>query len=172
MKKLILAGAVALFGMVSAQKSSATGFKVGTHIGLPVGDLAKTSSFNVGVDVAYLHPIADNFKLGATTGYSYYTGKDYTYTYAPGQTITVKGEGSGIIPIAATGQFAVTPEFFIGADLGYAFFTAKGSDGGVFYYQPKVGYDFGAGEVYVGYKGMSRDNASISSINLGAAYKF
>ena len=137
------------------------------YIGLPVGDLADLNSFNLGVDVAYLYPIAENFKLGVTTGYSHYTGKDYTVAG-----YTIKGEGSGIIPVAATGQFTVAQNVFLGADLGYAFFTGKNTEGGAFYYQPKVGYDFGVAEAFLGYKGMSKDGYNMSSINLGAAYKF
>ena len=159
MKKLFLAGAFALFGLVSAQKSELTGVKVGAHIGLPVGDLATSHSFNLGVDVAYQYPIAENFKLGVTSGYSHYVGKEGV-------------DGFGIVPVAATGQFTVAQNVFLGADLGYAFFTGKNTEGGAFYYQAKVGYDFGVAEAFLGYKGMSKDGYNMSSINIGAAYKF
>ena len=37
MKKLILVGAIALFGAVNAQTTG--GFKLGAHVGLPTGEM-------------------------------------------------------------------------------------------------------------------------------------
>lgn len=172
MKKLFLAGALALLGAVSVNAQTGS-FKLGAHIGLPVGDTADNMSFNLGADAAYVWNVAPNFELGVTTGYSHYLAKDYTYTDPfTGRSVTVKADGSGIVPLAATGKYNITPEFFLGTDLGYAFFTGKGADGGAFYYQPKVGYNFSNTELYLGYKGMSKDGASVSSVNLGFNYYF
>lgn len=165
MKKLFLVGALALFGAVNAQKSGH--FELGAHIGLPVGDAADYTGFNIGADAAYLWNIAQNFELGLTTGYSHYTGKDYTVAG-----YTVKSDGGGIVPLAATGRYNFTGGFTIGADLGYAFYTGEGADGGGFYYQPKIGYNVGQGNVYLGYKGVSEDGYNLNSINLGYVYKF
>ena len=170
MKKLLLIGAIALSGasMMNAQ----SGLKIGAHLGLPIGDIADTTSFNFGVDAAYTWKIAENFDLGVTTGYSHYTGKEYTYEIPFLGTQTVKGEGTGMIPIAATAQYSFGNGPFVGADLGYAFFTGENSDGGL-YYQPKVGYTFtGKHDVYLGYKGVSLDGITVSSVNLGYAFKF
>lgn len=167
MKKLILLAAVAVFGLSNAQ------FKLGAHVGLPVGDAKDAGlDFNAGIDVAYLWPVADGFKLGVTTGYSHYFGKKETYSFM-GYTYEVDPSG-GIVPLAATAQYAFpSSKFFLGADLGYAFFTGEGSDGGAFYYQPKVGYSFtDTSDLYLSYKGASKDGATLSSINLGYAYTF
>lgn len=71
----------------------------------------------------------------------------------------------------------------MGADLGYAFATNDGMDGG-FYYQPKVGYSGALVDVYGFYKGVSGTNKyevlgveykndwNIGSVGLGVAYKF
>lgn len=169
MKKLLLVGALAFFGAVNAQTTG--GFKLGAHVGLPVGDIADYTSLNAGVDLAYTWKVAPSFDLGITTGYSHYFGKDYTYNFM-GTSYTVEAEGTGMIPIAATAQYGFTGGFFIGADLGYAIFTQEGSDGG-FLYQPKIGFSFKEkNDLYVGYKGISVDGGTISSINLGYAYKF
>lgn len=166
MKKILLVGALALFGAMNAQ----SGFKIGAHVGLPVGDISDTTSFNFGVDAAYTWRVADNFDLGITTGYSHYTGKDYTNPSSGTQ--TVKGESTGMIPVAATAQYGFNGGFFVGADLGYAFFTEENSDGG-FYYQPKIGYTLNQKhDLYLGYKGISLDGGTVSSVNLGYAYKF
>ena len=166
MKKLFLVGAVALFGAMNAQ----TGFKAGAHIGMPLGDLGEATSFNFGVDLAYLYPVAENVKIGATTGYTYFTGKDQTVTVM-GQTMTFKNEGFGLIPLAGVLQYNFTPQVYIGTDLGMIFSTAEGG-GSSFYYQPKLGYEFGNTDVYLGYKGWSESGMSASTLALGFGYKF
>ena len=85
---------------------------------------------------------------------------------------TIKSEAVGFIPVAATAQYSLTDNLFLGADLGYGIYTGKGeSDGGV-YYQPKFGYQNEKIELYAGYKGISVDGGSFSSLNLGFNYKF
>lgn len=162
MKKLLMLGAIALMGtFAQAQEGH---FKLGAHLGLPTGDYSDFYSFNAGVDAAYVWTLNDKFDLGLTTGYSHYFGKDIG-----GFAV----EDFGIVPIAATGQYNFDGGFNIGADLGYAFYVADGADGGGFYYQPKIGYTFGEkSSAFLGYKGVSDDGATLSSINLGYAYKF
>lgn len=171
MKKLFLVGALALFGAVNAQSTG--GFKLGAHLGLPMGDASDAGlNFNAGVDVAYTWKVAPKFDLGITTGYSRYFGKEQTYTFLGEGSYTVD-PSFGIIPIAATAQYSFDEKFFIGADLGYALFVGEGTDGGDFYYQPKVGYSLDPkNDLYLGYKGISGDGFTLSSINLGYAYKF
>lgn len=181
MKKFLLIAALGLFGVVSAQKTDGA-FKLGAHVGIPVGDASKGSSFNLGADLAYTWRIAENFDLGITTGYTHFFGKsvtDTTYDLLgnPHTTSTSKLD-LGFIPLAATGQYNFKGGVFIGADLGYAFATGKYDKGG-FYYQPKVGYTFqGKHDLYVSYKGISdkiKDTDvswNIGSVNLGYAYKF
>ena len=74
MKKVLLTAALAVAGMVgvSAQTSGVEGT---VHVGIPVGNASDVSSFNLGVDLAYLHPIANNFKLGAKVGYDHFIAK-------------------------------------------------------------------------------------------------
>ena len=42
----------------------------------------------------------------------------------------------------------------------------------IVYYQPKVGYQAEKYEVFAGYKGVSVDGGTFSSLNLGFNYKF
>ena len=166
MKKIIvLAVTLLAFGFVNAQEGN---FKLGAHVGLPVGDAKDFSSVNLGVDVAYVWKVADQFSAGVTTGYSTYLGK----TVDVAGIGSFKAEDSGFIPIAVTGQFSIAPELFLGADLGYAIFTDSGSSHGGFYYQPKVGYQTNKVEFYLGYKGISVDGGNVSSVNLGINFKF
>ncbi|MFC2721199.1 MAG: outer membrane beta-barrel protein [Flavobacteriaceae bacterium] len=174
MKKLFLTGALALFGLMSAQKTD-SGFRLGVNAGIPVGDFGKLTTFTAGVDVAYLYPLAENFRLGVATGYSHYFGKK---TKTDLILVTLKNEvpDVGIIPVAATAEYTFGgSNVFLGADLGYAFFTKKDfkNENGSFYYQPKLGYSFDKKhDLYFSYKGFTRNNISAGSINLGYAYNF
>ena len=174
MKKLFLTGALALFGLMNAQKTE-SGIRLGVNAGIPVGDFGKFTTFTAGVDLAYLYPLTENFRLGVATGYSHYFGKK---TKTDLILVTLKNEvpDVGIIPVAATAEFTLgDSNVFLGADLGYAFFTKKDfkNENGSFYYQPKLGYSFDKRhDLYFSYKGFTRNNASAGSINLGYAYNF
>jgi len=164
MKKIMLLGAFALFGAMSV--NAQTGFKLGVHAGLPTGDASEVLSFNAGVDLGYTWRVAENFDLGLATGYSHYFWKSEI------KDAISDLPNMGVVPVAATAQYNFNGGVFVGADLGYAFLTAEGSDGG-FYYQPKLGYTFqGKNDLYVSYKGISQDGSSLSSFNLGYAFRF
>ena len=168
MKKLLLVGAIALFGAMNAQ----TGFKLGAHVGLPVGDIKDLSSVNLGVDGSYMWPASAEFNLGIATGYSAFVGKDYTTTIPGIGSYTVKAETLSLVPIAAAAQYKISPMFSLGVDLGYGFLFGGGSSDGGFYFQPKAAYHFGLSEVNLGYMGVSKNGSTIISINLGYAYCF
>ena len=171
MKKVLLTAAFAVAGMVgvSAQTSGVEGT---VHVGIPVGSAADISSFNLGVDLAYLHPISNNFKLGAKVGYDHFIGKDIKIN----NQVTYEVDDFAFIPLAATAKYEFSNNLFIGADLGYAFGTNKNTDGGLFW-QPKFGYSGASFDVYAGYKGISIDNdnfknSNVDAVSLGFAYKF
>ncbi len=171
MKKLILSGlAIFTFGLASAQDDAGS-FKVGAHIGIPVGDFDEVFSFNAGADVAYMFPVAENFKAGATTGYTFYSGKEYTFSDGVNE-VKIKGGNGAFIPLAATAQYSIMEMLYLGLDLGYAIYVGDGEGDGGFYYQPKIGYQMEKIEIYLGYKGISLDSSTLSSVNLGLAYKF
>ena len=174
MKKLFLTGALALFGLMNAQKTE-SGIRLGVNAGIPVGDFGKFTTFTAGVDLAYLYPLTENFRLGVATGYSHYFGKK---TKTDLILVTLKNEvpDVGIIPVAATAEFTLgDSNVFLGADLGYAFFTKKDfkNENGSFYYQPKLGYSFDKRhDLYFSYKGFTKNSANAGSLNLGYAYNF
>ncbi|WP_445455333.1 hypothetical protein [Flavobacterium sp. HNIBRBA15423] len=168
MKKLLFAAvAVFAFGAANAQEG---GFKAGIHAGLPMGDIKDAYSLNLGLDVAYLWNVGEGFDVGATTGYSTYLGKTETIDYGFGS-LEVEYENMSFIPVAATAQYSLSEMLFIGADLGYAIGVSEDNDGG-FLYQPKFGYQAEKFEAYLGYKGISMDGGTASSLNVGFAYKF
>jgi hypothetical protein len=158
MRKIILSVlAVFAFGAAQAQDG---GFKAGLNLGLPMGDIKDAYSFTVGVDVAYMWSVADKFQAGVSLGYAHYMAKEDFI------------DDAGFLPIAATAQYSLSDNFFIGADLGYAVgMSPSGNDGG-FLYQPKVGYQTEKYEIFAGYKGISVDGGTFSSVGLGFNYKF
>lgn len=153
MKKLIMIAAMAVFGLSSAQE----GFKLGAHIGVPVADAGDASSFNLGLDAAYMWNVAPSFDLGIASGYTHFIGKSNNgYNF----------DDFGFIPIAASGKYRFSGSpVSLGLDLGYGISTNDDIDGGL-YYQPKVAYNFSQGELYLGYQGVSND-FSVGSVNLG-----
>lgn len=167
MKKVLLTAAFAVAGMVGVSAQT-TGIEGTVHVGIPVGSASDVSSFNLGVDLAYLHPLSNNFKLGAKVGYDHFIAdSDYK---------DFGGEDFGFIPLAATAKYEFGNNLFIGADLGYAFSTKDYIDGGLFW-QPKFGYSGANFDVYAGYKGISIDNdhfdnTNVDAVSLGFAYKF
>ncbi len=168
MKKLLLAGAFALFGAVSMNAQS--GFNLGANVGLPVGDAGDGYSFKLGLDANYLWSVGDGFNLGIGSGYQAWLGKEQTYNIM-GTSVTVKNETLSMIPVVAVGEYNISDNFGIGADLGYAFMFANGNSDGGFMYQPKVMYNLGeSGSLWLGYQGVSVDGWNASAINLG--YRF
>ena len=167
MKKLLLtAVAVFAFGFANAQD---TQFKIGANVGLPLGDFKDSYSLAAGLDVAYLWEVSDAFKVGATTGFGTFSGKTTDYSVG-GYSFSVKVPSFNYIPVAATADFAVSDNLFLGADLGYAINASSDGGEGGFLYQPKFGYNAEKFQVYLGYKGIS-NNGTLSSLNLGFAYK-
>lgn len=160
MKKLFFAAvAVFAFSFANAQDG---GFKAGVHAGLPIGTAGDVYAFNFGVDAAYMWNVSDKFEAGVTTGYSYFSGKDF---------FGIKLNGA-FIPVAASGQYKVSDNLFLGADLGYALYAGDGTGDGGLYYQPKFGYSAEKYEVYLGYKGVSVTGGSIATVGVGFNYKF
>ena len=163
MKKILFLGAFALATSLSAQ----TGFKLGAHVGLPTGDAKDFYGVKVGVDASYLWPVAKDFNLGIASGYSVWVGKDVNTVIG-----NFKVDNLNLVPVALSGQYNVTPQFSLLADLGYGFLFANGESDGGFYYHPRAAYNFGRNEVYLGYAGVSKDGSTLGSVNLGYAYTF
>ncbi len=166
MKKLFLAAfAVFAFASVNAQD-----FNAGISAALPMGDAGDFTSFGVNLDVNYLWEVSEDFSAGVASGYQHYFGSEEDVTLF-GQTVTVEYDDFGFLPIAAAGRYAVSEEFTLGADLGYAIgLSPDGNDGG-FYYAPKVQYGISDNlDIVLAYKGVSLDGGSFDAISLGVMF--
>lgn len=162
MKKLFLAAfAVFAFASVNAQE-----FKAGVGVGLPSGDVSDAYTLNINVDLNYLWEVSDEFQAGVASGIGYYLGDSIDFA---GQSFDV--DDAMFLPIAAAGRYAISEEFTLGADLGYALgLSPDGNDGG-FYYAPRAQYSISdALDIVVSYRGVSVDGGSFSSINAGVEF--
>lgn len=139
---------------------SQEGFKVGTHIGFPLGRAADYAGFNFGLDLTYMFEITDDFEVGPMTGYTHFTGKNvsgYYYNY--------KSKGFGAIPIAGIARYNINDFLFGSFGLGIGIPT-NGTSVGLFY-QPRFGYKNDLFDAFAYFRGIGRGDSSI-----GFAYKF
>lgn len=140
--------------------------RLGVNAGIPVGDAADISNFNIGADVAYLVGMGDTFQVGPMVGYSHFFGEDIDLGGGMG---SFEVDDIQFMPLAATARFGLAG-LELGADLGYAIGLSDGNDGG-FYYKPKVGFNlFGIGLI-ASYTGISVDGGTFSSVNIGAEFR-
>jgi len=165
MKKIVFVAFTLLGSAIYAQ--NANGFKVGTNIGLPIGDTSKQTSFNFGIDVYYTWKVIEKIDLGVTLGYTFYVEKNKN-----------EGRDYSFLPIAISAQYNLNQQFYIATDLGYAI----GSIEGGFYYQPKIGYSIGNNSLFLSFKGINgssglnsllsdKERISLNSFNIGYVYR-
>ncbi|MFA5620975.1 MAG: hypothetical protein WDA08_11785 [Weeksellaceae bacterium] len=171
MKKLFLSVFAMILGLgaVKAQE----GLMAGGHVGFPVGNASEYFGFNIGADVYYYFDIMPDLRLGGMAGLDMYNGKDI-----PNSGTKIKG--LTLMPIALSGQYEVTPEFFAGLDVGIALSLSKDYKGG-FLVQPKGGWQNEYFQAFVFFKSISSSHdvapvfksfSSITTIGIGGAYKF
>ncbi|UJH91482.1 hypothetical protein LZ575_01630 [Antarcticibacterium sp. 1MA-6-2] len=161
MKKLILLVVLAVMGFTSSYGQG--NFRLGVNAGLPIGDAADLTTFQLGADVAYMLSLADVAAVGPMVGYSHFFGDS-------GEEGDFEWEVDDVqfVPIAASGRFNLL-SLALGLDLGYAVGLNDGNDGG-FYYRPQVGFNLGPVGLIASYQGISMDGGSISSVNLGVEF--
>ena len=162
MKKLLLLSVIAVFAIGSM---NAQGAKAGISAGLPIGDAGDAWTFNVTLDVSYLWEVGENFNAGVTTGYSHSFGDSIDTGFG-----SFDVEDAQFVPLAGAARFAISEEFTLGADLGYAIGIDDGNDGG-FYYAPRAQYSVSeALDVVLAYRGISLDGGSFDVLTLGVEF--
>lgn len=158
MKKTVIIFALLATVLVKAQE----GFKAGIHLGFPVGLASDGSNFNIGFDLTYMFEITDEFEVGPTTGFTYFTGKTITGYY-----YNYNSKGFGAIPIAGIARYNINDFLFGSFGFGIGIPT-NGTPVGVFY-QPRFGYKNKIIDAFAYFRGIGRGD---SSIGFGVAYKF
>jgi len=163
MKKLMLLAAMVAFGF----NANAQEFKAGINAGIPIGDAGDLSTFAIAVDLGYLFEISDDFKAGPVTGYGHAFGDEMEVAG-----VTFEYDDLQYIPIAAGGRFAVSEQFTIGADLGYALGLGDGAEGG-FYYNPRVQYGVSDTlDIVAAFRNVSDDGFTASFLTVGVEFGF
>jgi len=173
MKKFFLSAVFALLTIVSMNAQDGN-FKGGVHIGIPVGDWDMFSSFVAGVDISYTFNSGEDFEYGMASGFTNFFGKTEKIIMLGGPHIEIEYVDSNYIPVAATAQYALSEDFFLGLDLGYAFITSglNGDSGGL-YYNPKVAWIASQKfDILLAYRTMKIGSINISALTLGASFKF
>jgi hypothetical protein len=177
MKKLALVLTVftaSIIG-VKAQSSGSQGeftFGAGINAALPIGDFHLTHSFGIGVHLQGEYAFSDQLKGVATTGYTSFFGKTFSYDDGSGNTFSMKVPAVGQIPVLVGARFYPASSFFVGAQVGVGIFTGSGNSQSGFEYLPQVGYDAGQIQIIGAYDGTSVTGGTLSSISLSAVYKF
>lgn len=176
MKKLILSTLLALVGFVYINAQD--GFRIGAQIGPTVGDAADVFGVNYGADLFYMVEVIDRLSVGGKVGIDVFSGKDIANSNSKLKNMT-------LIPIAASGQFDFTDQFFGAADVGFALSLNNDYNGG-FYFMPKGGWQNEHFQVFGFLKAISSkidhdlDLGSSTvygfsnalSVGIGGAYKF
>lgn len=153
MKKLFITLFVVIMGVSSAY--SQAHLKLGVNAGLPVGDAADVSSFQLGADLAYMFNAIPILDVGPMVGYSHFFGDDGF-------------DDMQFLPAAVAGRLNF-PGITVGLDLGYAVGLNDGNDGG-FYYRPQLGFRFLGLGLIASYQSINVDPVNISSVNLGVEF--
>lgn len=167
MKKLLLFIGISFLGFnnlqaqeVQTELSSDTSWlKLGVTAGVPVGDIADFSSFNLGLDLRAQHLFTPNWGVGIASGYDNYFAKD-------------EFDDFGVIPLAGFIRYYFTPSgLFFGSDLGYGFLTNVEENSGGLYVNPQIGYHNEDWNIYAYYKNTFAENeVDIQSVGLGVTY--
>ena len=167
MKKFFMLFLLTTVIMISAKaqddkmSASSTGFHFlgGVNLALPFGDFSDFSSFGIGAEIMPEYNISSEASFLATTGYTYYFGKD-------------GADGVGFIPVLVGARFYPTPSFFLGGKAGLGILTGNGDNTSAFDYQPQIGYNSTKVQVALGYNGLSKNGETLSNMSLTLMYKF
>lgn len=162
MKKFILLIVLAVMGLGTSYSQG--NFRLGVNAGLPMGDSADFTSFQLGTDVAYMINLAGVAAVGPMVGYSHFFGDSGEEVGG----VSLEVDDAQFVPIAASGRFNLL-SLALGLDLGYALGLNDGNDGG-FYYRPQVGFSIGPVGLIASYQGISMDGGSVASVNLGVEF--
>lgn len=162
MKKLFLVAIIAMFSFSNAKAQSGV-LNGGINIGLPMGDVDDSYSFNVDAELNYMFTVSEGFTFGPSIEYSHFFGKEIS-----GGGFTFEVPDASFIPLSAAARFNVTQDFIVGGNIGYGIgLSPDGNDGG-FYYKPVVGYKIGDNtQLNFSYSGISVDGGTFSSLSLG-----
>ncbi|WP_299361541.1 hypothetical protein [Winogradskyella sp.] len=143
-------------------------FGIGLNGGIVIGDFEDSYSGNIGVDLFYLYGFSKRFYAGASTGFANYFFDESAMLSG----IQVETDDLQFMPIAVSFRVSPFKNFFGGTDIGYAIGINDSNDGG-FYISPRATYFIKKRiPIFLGYRNISLDSNSLSSIQFGIGYTF
>ena len=146
-------------------------FKIGAHLGAPVGDFSSFYSAALGADAYYMFGTDPNgfLKLGVASGFVNFFGKEVDLEPYESD---VKVDDAQFVPVAGALRIQILKIITVGPDIGYAFGVSDGMEDG-FYWKAVAGinlFDFLEVDAY--FNGASIDESSIGSVGLGVLFEF
>ncbi len=157
MKKLFILAVLVCAGF----SLNAQNFNVGVGGGLPIGDAGDAFTISAVVDASYQWEVSEGFYAGAATGLIYSIGDS-----------DLGVDDFGFVPVAAAGRYAVSENFTLGADVGYALGVAPSEAEGGFYYAPRAQYYFTETiSAVLAYRSVGQEFVNLDNITLGVEFK-
>lgn len=168
MKKLVLSFAALLAVSTSfaqdGKNKKKENFQVNVYGGSPVGMLNKHADVNIGASVGYLGYINDIVRVGGSVGYD--------HTFINSDSPLDGNKTFRYLTVGATAELDVISNFYIGADLGYAF-KVHPQTVQSHYFTPKLGYRFTDNiNLYAHYKAVRFTGSQAASVGLGLSFDF
>jgi hypothetical protein len=131
--------------------------KAGLSAGVPVGNIANSSSFAAGLDLSGQWMATPNLGLGIATGYTHYFAKNNNTDF-------------GTVPLGALiHYYPQSAGFFAGTDIGYSFITNSAETGGL-YIKPKIGYHNYDWNLFGFYNHVFANTTDVQNLGVGVVY--
>ncbi|MFD2145219.1 outer membrane beta-barrel protein [Mucilaginibacter antarcticus] len=162
MKKITITLALLIGVTLStfAQQAAKGIFSIGINGGIPTGTTSDVSSFTIGGDLKYDHPIATNTFFTTSAGYTYFPYKS-SITSAL-KSVGIDKSGTGFVPLKVGAKYFINPQFYTEGQVGAAISTESGGGTG-FAYAPGIGIKFSNhADLGIRYEGWTKDGETIS----------
>ncbi len=141
---------------------SGDGFSITVGAGPIIGDEADFFGFSYSAGIGYYQSLTEDFQIGATAGYSRYTGKETDFGF--------ETEGESFIPLMAKASYNFSDAFGAEAGLGYAISASEGGEGGVTYSLGPFWRPLEAIVLFVGYRSIAFGEGSLGAFILSGRF--
>jgi len=157
MKKITLL----IFTLVSLQMFSQDQFNISINGGIPIGNIEAASGLAFGADANYLFDLGQDFKVGPSIGFVYFSVEDLD---------EVEIEAPTFLPISASILFHSSDDrFYVGGELGYAVAISDYDSG--FFIKPTIGYHLTDGlKLNAFYAGIKTSEPTYGYAGLGLTF--
>ena len=170
MKKYLIAGLVLslFFSPVQAQVKKLT-FSAGPEVGFVADFNNLLWGFGIGGTAQVEFSLKNKINGTATAGFITYFGKSTG--------VGVKAKNVSVVPVRVGGRYYVSPQFYLGAQVGFGFMNFAGTSRTKFAYSPQVGYKFNTNngkaiDASLKMDGYAGDGGTFNTVGLRVALEF